>query len=1093
MAALLMVIGYSLCHAACNFQQQQQLSGQLLVPTENSMATPVTQLSAAGSTRASSFIHTTTSGEYFISAFMVMVLLHKLYNRCVGPREIGEAAERACRTRGRRRISESQQSSCSSLRRSADAASVDARFACTPTAAGTVARPWSTPEAAMADEQYHAKRQQQQQQQWDSPMCSKMGQPAVSRPFLLKLAVVRLSNAAFVALYSWQVAQPGVQPETDFWDVKGLLHNPGLVGFLCALALVVNVLSCWLLQKRIGRYMPLLNSASVYVCLLCRLTLIWLLRSQGGILDAAATRLPAAELVPTKHAFHSFLMLAFSLVANEDPLPYFTAQLLGMALLYRALHLHLTVILQPPQPFANLWKTSLLDLPEYLVASTLLVSVYKWLCVGRYISERGGQGSAKAPAAADEAGPWCSSSQSSRTSSITPNCCGSKQEAEQRGSRNVAGAALQAGAAVAGVSSSWRPGPNGCGPYVQRQVSFSPSPKSCPRAHMPASGSPLPSIPTLSHRARRFSAPITHYPGLASNRLDSGRPVYAQLKCQQQSSAPFLDFPSGHRNWKQPDDVHIPEEPGTPMHQGCPLSSTPWRHPSVDLRAFTRTSFELPLPIDPEAACNAASLAAAAVTGVSAVLSGESTDPRGAEGGVQCLQGILQQGSKAVCVPEQGPISNRRAEVHTPPRPVSASGRSSWVSKLDGCITQCGILHSLLWMYCWLKWQVVIQESRHTALPSNSAGFRAGFALKMQPYQVHGSVACMLCVVHSGSYTSILENVLLELQASYQQAGDQDTLKDRAKNLSFMYGNNCHKVSGASSPTSRTSSRASFEVALTWQQRPGGFAGLKSAHRRDSDADSSTSYRNRCSQGGGDWVLYGSGDELGRQQNRLRRVVSDISHMRDGCFLDEEQLQHSSQVRVGSWQQQRERGRPQHRRYPVGDATDSEGASEPESARGDGGLPKQPVVGSGVLVNLRGRASGLAYDRKKYHLLVRDLMLCLFELPVCTSKCYQGVQTALQPASKLGLVYCWILLAAATICFGSSLCHLVLLILRPRWAMSQRRKLWPLKLSISHPAILFAQMVALETCAQTLPLQGLMSLAAYWGLLDLSPRLFIAW
>ena len=295
-----------------------------------------------------------------------------------------------------------------------------------------------------------------------------------------------------------------------------------------------------------------------------------------------------------------------------------------------------------------------------------------------------------------------------------------------------------------------------------------------------------------------------------------------------------------------------------------------------------------------------------------------------------------------------------------------------------------------------------------------------------------------------------------------------------------------------------TSSRTSFEVALSWQQRPGGFAGANAACGRETDAGS-FSYGNRSAvgsrQSGGEGGLLNSGDGLVESpHNGLRRVLSDLTHRRGGWFADDEQLQRgqvlSSQQQQQPWQQGERNNCGQAddtSRSWSGDDSDAASAAEHRESS------KLPAAAGGLLMSLSGILGRLLRSGANPPLLVRDLLLCSFELPMCALQCYQGAHAALQPSSSLGLVGRWVLLAAAAFCSGSSLCHLLLLLLWPRWTMSHRRKFWPLKLSVSHPAMWLAQMMVLHTCARIPPLHGMVGLAAYWGLLDLSPRLFTAW
>jgi hypothetical protein len=215
----------------------------------------------------------------------------------------------------------------------------------------------------------------------------------VSRAYLLKLAVVKASNAFFVALYSVQycasaldkAAAAGLLDKGSSWGLlPGAAGTPAIIGAACTIMLLCHAGCGYVLPRWYQRNMTWVNSLSVYLCLTARL---YLTRFH---LQSGSTHIPP-ELM-----FHSFLVLAASLLVHEVGHASFGVQLTVVAKVSRSVHLYL--IQHSRGLLVSRWPTteqllgSPLELPEYLVVTVVMVAAYKCLCVGRFEQEQQRQG-----------------------------------------------------------------------------------------------------------------------------------------------------------------------------------------------------------------------------------------------------------------------------------------------------------------------------------------------------------------------------------------------------------------------------------------------------------------------------------------------------------------------------------------------------------------------------------------------------------------------------------------------------------------------------------------------------------------------------
>lgn len=294
----------------------------------------------------------TVAGEYFVMCFLLCCMLQHLYARFLPVKEQPCKGAAACLSRAL-----SGQSAPRSARGSV--ANED-----TGAAAGTKAA--SAAAAAVKP---------------------------LSRTYTTKLAVVKLCNALFMALYAWHhwskdAAAGGVEDQAVASTSSSVLHWVGThvsaaaVSFLGAMGLACHSLVTAWSPAWLHAHITLTNGLSMYLCLAARMGLLGhqLLQSmqRGGR--------HLTDLQP-ETCFHMFAVLTGSLAVHEDPLTWFAGQLLGLALLCRQGHL---VLLRCSQgmPLDSLWSLAspapVWELPEYFVLTGVAIAAYKWICVGRY-------------------------------------------------------------------------------------------------------------------------------------------------------------------------------------------------------------------------------------------------------------------------------------------------------------------------------------------------------------------------------------------------------------------------------------------------------------------------------------------------------------------------------------------------------------------------------------------------------------------------------------------------------------------------------------------------------------------------------------
>jgi hypothetical protein len=154
---------------------------------------------------------------------------------------------------------------------------------------------------------------------------------------------------------------------------------------MCATVLFGQVMLATLFKRFYVQHARVINSAAMLVCVTTRLLLVQL----HGLIHARSCTLQdcsSSSSIAPAHMFHSFLMLAFSLSANEEALPVFSSQLAGLTLLYR--HVHMAMAVQHgtvSNAALSFGAAYLLELPEYYAVAGALLAGYKWVCVGMLV------------------------------------------------------------------------------------------------------------------------------------------------------------------------------------------------------------------------------------------------------------------------------------------------------------------------------------------------------------------------------------------------------------------------------------------------------------------------------------------------------------------------------------------------------------------------------------------------------------------------------------------------------------------------------------------------------------------------------------
>jgi hypothetical protein len=154
---------------------------------------------------------------------------------------------------------------------------------------------------------------------------------------------------------------------------------------MCATVLCGQVLLATLFKRFYGQHARVINTAAMLVCVTTRLLLVQL----HGLIHARSCVMQdcsSSSSVAPAHMFHSFLMLAFSLSANEEALPVFSSQLVALTLLYR--HMHMAMAVQHgtiSNAALSFGAAYLLELPEYYAVAGALLAAYRWVCVGMLV------------------------------------------------------------------------------------------------------------------------------------------------------------------------------------------------------------------------------------------------------------------------------------------------------------------------------------------------------------------------------------------------------------------------------------------------------------------------------------------------------------------------------------------------------------------------------------------------------------------------------------------------------------------------------------------------------------------------------------
>jgi hypothetical protein len=205
-------------------------------------------------------------------------------------------------------------------------------------------------------------------------------EPRLSRAYLLKLAVVKASNAFFVALYSVQycasaldkAAVAGLLEKGSNWGMLPVAAvTPAIIGAACTIMLLCHAACGYVLPRWYMRNMTWVNSVSVCLCLTARLYLTRFHVQSGS------------THIPPELMFHSFLVLAASLLVHEVGHASFGVQLAVIAAVSRSVHLYLIQhtrgLLRGGTPTVSQLVGSPLELPEYLVVTVVVVcSMLHW-------------------------------------------------------------------------------------------------------------------------------------------------------------------------------------------------------------------------------------------------------------------------------------------------------------------------------------------------------------------------------------------------------------------------------------------------------------------------------------------------------------------------------------------------------------------------------------------------------------------------------------------------------------------------------------------------------------------------------------------
>jgi hypothetical protein len=265
----LLVLGYGTCHLWMSGTATAADSAASAATTSSSIAAVWVDAAGVNSSSSgllrlgtvrwigssSSLLAVTTSGEFFVNAFMLLLLLHHAYHACVGPRDkqtsSSSSSSQSSRPRSgrasRRANAGGSAGVTNSTVRGTSVASTTATAREQPHSSSITTDPAMSAEiaagaaaagAASAEPEVDAAAaaattDDQQQQFHRCTWRVEEAPPLLNAAFVSKLAVVKLSNAAFVALYSLQCLQHAQSAVAV--RLAGFLFNPchiGLVSWL---------------------------------------------------------------------------------------------------------------------------------------------------------------------------------------------------------------------------------------------------------------------------------------------------------------------------------------------------------------------------------------------------------------------------------------------------------------------------------------------------------------------------------------------------------------------------------------------------------------------------------------------------------------------------------------------------------------------------------------------------------------------------------------------------------------------------------------------------------------------------------------------
>jgi hypothetical protein len=192
-------------------------------------------------------------------------------------------------------------------------------------------------------------------------------------PYVLKLVAVKVCVALYMAVFAAQYLQASSV-------LQGHAATPGYLAAGLAVLQLAHVVLCVWCPSWLQKQLNTVNAVSLYSSVAVQAYLLtpdcWGALPLGEQLE----QLTAAQ---RRHAFPGFLLLASSLVVQEDQGRWFTLQLTAIGALMRHLA-HVAAVpvdIQQADSAGSYW----LALPEYWVAVVGLSFMYGHMCVGKHI------------------------------------------------------------------------------------------------------------------------------------------------------------------------------------------------------------------------------------------------------------------------------------------------------------------------------------------------------------------------------------------------------------------------------------------------------------------------------------------------------------------------------------------------------------------------------------------------------------------------------------------------------------------------------------------------------------------------------------